>query len=760
MTAVWEAGHTYVPGSLVRPVTAPAVASGQPTNPSFEDGSTGWTLGTGFSVTGNAHYEGNFSLQYDGTGQASTASTDQRPVFPGQSITASCLVQQGASPSGKAGGQVLLLWFDDSHAQIHYDAGNNVSSGSGGKWSMSSVTATAPDGAAYVAIGVSCAKNSGYSMWVDAFSWSYAYAVPAGGLVYKAVQPNAGKSAANEPVWPPVLGEQVIDNEVIWEAVLASQIVWTARPINRSGAFEPDWPQKAGDFVHDGTIDWTAVTPQIKDVNCPNSKIVAIAASKVYAADKDIIRYCATVNPLDWTTEDDAGYLPYGLQTYGSNPVEAMNLYRSNIVAFNAEGMQLWQVDEDPSQTALLDALPVGSTQNQALSPVANDLIFLSSQGVRSIGVTSSSTNLQAGDIGMPIDPLVKQAVQDAPSAPLATYVPSLGQYWLAIPEPLAPGPTIAGALGNGYVGDVVDFQYTITAVGPYTVTLISGSFPDGLTMDALGHVTGTRASDGTAVPVIRVTDANGRLVTKTDPSTTFEAPPVYTGTFNISAVMGAQVDSGNQIVPKGQWKFVIADMDLANGVVSLYVDNVLAETKNVDAISRPELDLTVAGIHRTTDYTFNSFRGLLWGAGVYNGAMSQSDRDALWNGGDGISFNELAATNPTFFAALAYGWQLNDTAGALTLVEAHGATPLTVEPSDARTTLQDPKFGTVSAFNHAGRARAIGTSTGSREAADHVAYFCWVYSGVQEGDSFPSVLSRYSGVGDYMGLRSFWISD
>src|SRR5690606_3282256 len=108
-----------------------------------------------------------------------------------------------------------------------------------------------------------------------------------------------------------------------------------------------------------------------------------IAASKVFCADDDIVRYSATVNPLDWSSSDDAGYLPTGLQNYGANPVEAMGLYRGNLVVFNAEAFQLWQVDEDPASMALLDALPMGSTQHHAMAPVSNDLFFLASQGVR-----------------------------------------------------------------------------------------------------------------------------------------------------------------------------------------------------------------------------------------------------------------------------------------------------------------------------------------------------------------------------------------
>lgn len=500
MADKWVAGKTYVPGALVRPVTQPNVASGQPTNPSFEDGATGWSLPSGYSVTTGAHYEGSHALQYDGSGQASAASTDKRPVTPGQSITASCMVQQGASSSGKAGGAVLLLWYDASNNLVSYKSGNEINKGSGGSWQKSSVTDVAPANAAFVAVGISCAKNSGYSMWVDAVSWDYNYFVPSAGLVYKAVQSAPGKSGATEPAWPPVLGQQVIDNEVIWEAVSASQIVWTARPVNKSGATEPAWPTATGGTVHDGTIDWEATTPRITDPNCPQTKIVAIAASKVYAGDDDIIRYSATVNPLDWSTTDDAGYLPYGLQNYGANPVQAMGLYRSNLVAFNAEGFQMWQVDEDPASIALLDALPVGSTQHLALSPVSNDLFFLSSQGVRSMGIAAGSTNLKAGDVGIPIDQLVQEAINARMVIPLATYVPSLGQYWIAFsnynPDNLLL--RLNGTLAKGQIG--TPYSSGLTALGgtaPYVLWEITeGILPNGLAINpATGLITGTPTS-------------------------------------------------------------------------------------------------------------------------------------------------------------------------------------------------------------------------------------------------------------------------
>lgn len=282
------------------------------------------------------------------------------------------------------------------------------------------------------------------------------------GLLYRAVQPAAGLSGSTEPAWPLVLGVQVVDNEVIWEAINATRITWEASPILVSGPTEPvTWPTDVGGTVADNTIVWEAVSRRVTDENCPNTKVVAIASSKVYAADADIIRFSATVNPLDWTSQEDAGYLPVGLQQYGANDVQAINLYRGNLVNFSASTFQNWQVDEDPRNMAILDAMEgIGSIEQRAAQPVSNDLFYLARLGVRTVGIAGGSTNLAAGDVGMPIDPLIQSAVtaSDAGNGRrLSTYYPSSGQYWLMMPG------VDGSAVAPGYTET---FVYTMNKIG------------------------------------------------------------------------------------------------------------------------------------------------------------------------------------------------------------------------------------------------------------------------------------------------------
>jgi hypothetical protein len=433
-TPIWQPGTIYSPGSLVQPASTPPAQPDQITNGGFESGNSGWTLAAGFSIGqfGNGtHFQGTWSLQWDLTGEARAVNNNATEVVAGQVINATCQVQQGSSSSGDAGARVEVLWYDASDEFISASPGNLIDSGSNQTWKQSSVAATAPAGAAFARFSVSAFRTTGGAeLWIDNCSWDAQINGAPDGLVFRAVQATAGYSGATEPTWPLTVGLQVVDNEVTWEAVIASRVVWEASPILVSGEYEPTFPEAPDATVADGTILWTAMNWRVQDEKCPHSKVVVIAASKIFAADEDIIAFSATVNPLDWSTAEDAGYIPFGLNTFGATPVTAMGLYRSNLVAFNAEGYQMWQVDEDPANMAILDASPVACLFPKSVQPVSNDLVMCTPEGARNIGIAGASTNLQAGYFGAQIDPLVLAHIR-AGDIPFALFWPAMGQYWL-----------------------------------------------------------------------------------------------------------------------------------------------------------------------------------------------------------------------------------------------------------------------------------------------------------------------------------------
>ena len=438
-TPKWESVKLYPPGSLVLPRTEAPATSTEITNPGFESGATDWTLGAGVAITSAQKFTGANSAGFSGTGGLIRVLHSAVPCVAGKTITASCMYQQGAASSGQNIGRVVIRWLDAALALIREDEGTLITSSSGGWKKSTAAGKIAPAGTANVQIGGLVNRTASQASWMDTFAWDYAAQAIADGLVYRAVQPATQYSDSTEPVWPLTLGVTVNDGLVVWEATQANRVTWEAEPIMLSGTVEPVWPTGLGQHIADGTVDWEAISRRVEDPNCPNSPITQIDHGKIYMADDDIAPYSATNNALDWTTANDAGYLPINMNPFGGNPITAFGPYRSNMMVFNAQGMQNWQLDEDPSLSALMDSLPISCLHHKSIAPAFNDLLLLNPLGVRSMGIAANSTNLKAGDVGMPVDSLILAAYKTAMALgnePLGLYWPGSGQYWLIFKMP------------------------------------------------------------------------------------------------------------------------------------------------------------------------------------------------------------------------------------------------------------------------------------------------------------------------------------
>lgn len=258
---------------------------------------------------------------------------------------------------------------------------------------------------------------------------------PAGYPRRRYVVTTAGVTGTAEPTWSSTVGVTVTDGTVVYTVYKANTITWQASVLYKSGSVEPAWVDTPGSLVADGAFQWKVTAKNITDPNCPQTKEVIVAAGKVFAGDDDVTRYSATTSPRDWTTANDAGFLPTGLQAQGSQRVTGLGSYRGNLVVWTSSTSQIWNVDPDPAEMSLFDVLEsAGMTQYKAHAAVDNDLYWLSPLGVRSISIAAGSTNLQAGDIGTPVDSLVRASIAANPGVtPQGFYFPGQGQFWLSI---------------------------------------------------------------------------------------------------------------------------------------------------------------------------------------------------------------------------------------------------------------------------------------------------------------------------------------
>lgn len=188
-----------------------------------------------------------------------------------------------------------------------------------------------------------------------------------------------------------------------------------------------------GDIYHhfvDGS------TPSaITDPSNPRTAAVAIAAGKVFAAGpEDTVRFSATNSPRDWSSANDAGFLPTGLQANGDPRPLALGHHYGKLAVIQRDSIQTWTVDPDPRSHRFEQEVDnIGTRYPRTVARVAGDLFFLSDYGVRSVGVQQYTQNLQETDIGSPVDADIKAALEATDDEPVARYYHGLGQYVLAI---------------------------------------------------------------------------------------------------------------------------------------------------------------------------------------------------------------------------------------------------------------------------------------------------------------------------------------
>lgn len=172
----------------------------------------------------------------------------------------------------------------------------------------------------------------------------------------------------------------------------------------------------------------------IADPNCPHSAGVVKLAGKIFAVAGDTVRFSSTNNPRDWTTANDAGFLPTGLNSRGDRAANALGVYQGDLVVLSTDGAQVWKADPDPAAMSLIDIVEnVGTSHPRSVATVSGDLYFLSDYGFRSITTLQLTNNLADVDVGSPIDSLVRPLTLAGGIAPRAFYFYGTGQYVCAI---------------------------------------------------------------------------------------------------------------------------------------------------------------------------------------------------------------------------------------------------------------------------------------------------------------------------------------
>lgn len=171
---------------------------------------------------------------------------------------------------------------------------------------------------------------------------------------------------------------------------------------------------------------------QITDENCPHTKAVTKAASKIFAVspDGESVRFSSTGFPANWSEDMDAGFLSTGLNSTGDRVALSLGVFENSLAVLMRDTTQIWTVDPDPEAMKLDTTINnVGSSFPQSLATVSNDMFFLSDYGFRSIRTQAYVDKREDVDVGSPIDDIVRPIVKTTTNPLIATYYYGTGQY-------------------------------------------------------------------------------------------------------------------------------------------------------------------------------------------------------------------------------------------------------------------------------------------------------------------------------------------
>lgn len=319
-------------------------------------------------------------------------------------------------------------------------------------------------------------------------------------------------------------------------------------------------------------LDGSTIT-KITDANCPQSKGVVKVESKIWAINGDTVSFSATGNPRDWTTAEDAGFLPVGLKQRGADESLALGQYQVNkLIIFFKDGAQLWTVDPDPALHVFSQLLPGSSTRyHRGISNLFQDLYFLSDFGFRSVSEAALTGNQAEFDIGSPIDSIIQPLLPIADThQPQAIFNPRLGQFmvktgttvytftfsrtakisawggyeypWVIDDIAVLDGEVYLRSGDNVYKSDDLLFMDGVETGKAITVLASDGSTGTTVTSTAHGRATGDR------VTIAGTTSYNGTFLITSATTNTFDIATAFvandaTGTYTVGTPFECEIE-------------------------------------------------------------------------------------------------------------------------------------------------------------------------------------------------------------------------
>lgn len=218
------------------------------------------------------------------------------------------------------------------------------------------------------------------------------------------------------------------------------------------------------------------------DVQQPGPFVKTIG-SKMYSVSGPNLHFSGIQDPTQWTTDaTGAGFIDMSSYSSGSEELQAVETYQSNIAIFGETAVQIWYVDPDPSLNTRSQTLNnTGTTCPRSVTQFSdNDLFYLNESGLRSLRARDASNAASTTDIGVPVDTLISARLKPMTDVQRDNVIglvePGDGRFWLIMGDEIFVFSFFSGAKVSAWTLYETDFSTSDAVVFDQRVYLRSGN--------------------------------------------------------------------------------------------------------------------------------------------------------------------------------------------------------------------------------------------------------------------------------------------
>jgi len=172
--------------------------------------------------------------------------------------------------------------------------------------------------------------------------------------------------------------------------------------------------------------------------------------TKIHSVYYNTLRFSAAGHPEWWGADNPAatpdplvgaGYIITAQEDSEMAALQGLEIYYDKLAVFSDKACQLWSISHDSAQNQLLQTLrQCGTIAPQSIRQYGSgDILFLGSDGIRSLKAREQLVSAAVSDIGSPVDPLIRDLYSSMGQAwmsqAIATLQPYTGRYWMVFPD-------------------------------------------------------------------------------------------------------------------------------------------------------------------------------------------------------------------------------------------------------------------------------------------------------------------------------------